>query len=80
MSPRKNLELEDTFESDGASISNSSTEEERKNDFNEGELTNMNATSQASLLTEVPDEELDRYLEMHVHLHINLHQFHHRHH
>ena len=23
----------------------------------------MNATSQASLLTEVPDEELDRYLE-----------------
>jgi len=48
-----------TFKSDGASISNSSTEEERNDDFNEGELTNMNATSQASLLTEVPDEELD---------------------
>ena len=56
-------ELEDTFESDGTSISNSSTEEERNDDFNEGEQPNMDAASQASLFTEVTDEELDRYLE-----------------
>jgi len=55
--------LEDTFESDGTSISNSSTEEERNDDFNEGEQPNMDAASQASLFAEVTDEELDRYLE-----------------